>query len=170
MELYFLRNECMVNFSLLLETTKYMLTSVIEVLALASGLEIKFVDGTLGRSATQMKHFSSGSLSATNVSQAEHKCHQSRILKYHFQKQYTGKYGKSFTSVFLYLQVQVKFLNSCKVYKTTSQQSFRFSELCRVLDCAGSIIHHNSADSCIKKAYFFLFFFSVLLHFKMDFS
>lgn len=34
------------NFLLLLEITKYILTSVIEVLAHASGLEIKFVDGT----------------------------------------------------------------------------------------------------------------------------
>lgn len=95
MELYFLTNEFMVHFFLLLETTKYMLTSVIEILAHASGLEIEFVDGTLGKSATWMKHFSSGSLSATNVSQAEHKCHRSRILKYHFQKQYTGKYDLS---------------------------------------------------------------------------
>lgn len=84
------------NFFLLLETTEYTLTSLIEVLSHASSLEIEFVDGTLGKSATQMKHFSSGSLSATNVSQAEHKCHQSRILKYHFQKEYSGKYGLSF--------------------------------------------------------------------------
>lgn len=81
------------QFLLLLAIAKY--TSVIEVLARASGLEIEFVDGTLGKSATQMKHFSSGSLSATNVSQAEHKCRRSRILKYHFQKQYTGKYDLS---------------------------------------------------------------------------
>lgn len=83
------------NFALLLEITKCTLTSVVEVLAHALGLEIEFVDGTLGKSATQMKHFSSGSLSATNVSQAEHKCQGSRILKYHFQKQYTGKYDLS---------------------------------------------------------------------------
>lgn len=61
------------HFLLLLEIAKY--ASVIEVLAHASGLEIEFVDGTLGKSATQMKHFSSGSLSATNVSQTVHKCH-----------------------------------------------------------------------------------------------
>lgn len=88
------------HFLLLLEIAKY--ASVIEVLAHASGLEIEFVDGTLGKSATQMKHFSSGSLSATNVSQAVHKCHWSRILKYHFQKQYTGKYNLSLQFFFTF--------------------------------------------------------------------
>lgn len=64
---------------------------------------------------------------------------------------------------------QVKFLNSYEVYKTTSQQSCRFSEQCRALDCAGSIIRHNSADTCMKEHNFFCSLFSVLLDFKMDF-
>lgn len=57
MELYFLTNGFMVNFFLLLEITKYTLTSVIEVLAHASDLEIEFVDGTLGKSAAQIETF-----------------------------------------------------------------------------------------------------------------
>lgn len=58
-----------------LEITEYALTSVIEVLAHASGFEMEFVDGILGKSATQMKRFYSDSLSATEVSQTEHGCH-----------------------------------------------------------------------------------------------
>lgn len=75
------------NFLLLLELTECALTSVIEILAHASGFEIEFVDGILGKSATQMKYFSSGSLSATDVSETEHGCHWNKILKDYFQNQ-----------------------------------------------------------------------------------
>lgn len=62
-------------FFLLLEITKYISTSVTEVLAHASDLEIAFGWHFFQECHPQIQHFSSGSLSATNVSQAEHKCH-----------------------------------------------------------------------------------------------
>lgn len=55
-------------FVLLLEKPEHALTSALEVLAHASGLEIEFVDGICGKSATQMKCFSSSSWSITDVS------------------------------------------------------------------------------------------------------
>lgn len=82
-----------------------------------------------------------------------------------------------FTSIFLYLQAQVIFLNFYKVHETTSQQSCRFFEQCWVLDCASSVICHNSADTCIEEHHFSLLCFHlmaknhfILLDFKMDFS
>lgn len=115
MELYFLTNGFSVKFFVINWITEYALTSVIEVLAHASDFEIKFADGILGKSVTQIKHFSSGSLSGTDISETEHGCHWTTILKYYFQNQHPGKI-RPFTSIFLYLQAQVIFLH---FYKST---------------------------------------------------
>lgn len=115
MELYFLTNGFRVKSFVINWITEYALTSVIEVLAHASDFEIKFADGILGKSATQIKHFSSGSLSATDISETEHGCHWTKILKYYFQNQYPGKYGLSLQFFFTsklrwYSSISVKYM------------------------------------------------------------
>lgn len=53
MKLYFLTTSFTVNFfCYYLKVAEYALTSVIKVLAHASGFEMKFIDGVLGKSAT----------------------------------------------------------------------------------------------------------------------